>query len=975
MGGARGPAGSLEREGLESSEALSLSGNKAPGADQPSLLSFPRSGCVGGSVGPVRAMAVEGVIQDLGAWKLFATHSSLCKAFARSAILPKSFMRDLAIWLLPYSACFHFRFMHSYTLANWDGSYAEKGAQTSGMTMTSSTLNAGPSSSLNVASTGAGLDMGRLQAHKESVERGRDVPLNNLFDEDTPVTLASPAKKLYTSQLGGFPPEPIASSSRITPSRVDRPSEPRGEVVSVYSEDAEGEDEADEDVEIIDLTRAETLPKHAPTPISIASSPPLHSSDNLFSSPLSGPSDSSMPRPRKKKRICFVGVPSLPKAKRKAYKSIASLGLQAQWDGKAYQNETSKPGVVVHDDLSLALNSAIRKNHDSSRAPKRKSQDDAAWEAPAVKKPRPVVQNRVEEREAIVPSVMRQVDAVSAVKKPRPLPSRGTMPPPPPPLPKKSAPKKPRGSQSSAPKPPPPPWTYDKASDSLCLLSTNFFFSDLELWMNARHLLPAPQDKIDERALALPSRPDWNRGSRLDLGWNRDSLLSCFPDWLCFILRPPPLLTPERGRTACPATLRGQGGLLLTTVLLTTGDDMGHSGATWDIAGADIDHGISPRLYTLRDVTVTGNARLLVLWHASIFGCQSSGSNVQATRGATNRPIPSATILVAGIVAVVTSSKWNGGEPLRPYAATPLAGTISVDCHASFGRVVPSVLAPADRLTQTQRSHPSRGNHFCCELTKLASTGRLPLIQLLATPLTGFNYIVFSRNWDVATHFGFSVVLQVARRTRFCCVFAVPAIKSSLSHHPSHGNHFYRGTTNRGQQDPPIATVRFRSPLSACGTTCSVIVLSAYGRFRCSERRFPGVLLELARMSERCVAFDVHATSSVLTSALRLAFDARDSPEKTRTPRGGKLSASEASTRGKVPLGFHELRKIELSVGTRDAVASAPHARACKMPPRLRIEPLRASHVNAVMLDCRQVRGRVVTVRNPDVLWPGYDMP
>lgn len=389
--------------------------------------------------------------------------------------------------------------------------------------------------------------MGRVQARKESVERGRDVPLNNLFDEDTPVTLASPAKKLYTSQLGGFPPEPIASSSRITPSRVDRPSEPRGEVVSVYSEDAEGEEEGDEDVEIIDLTRAETLPKHAPTPISIASSPPLHSSDNLFSSPLSGPSDSSMPRPRKKKRICFVGVPSLPKAKRKAYKSIASLGLQAQWEGQpvkmkrppvlnALQREQaarSKPGVLVHDDLSLALNSAIQTNHDSSRAPKRKSQDDAAWEGPAVKKPRPVAQNRVEERAApaikkarpIVPSVMRQGDAggsISAVKKPHPsiplLPSRGTMPPPPPPLPKKSAPKKPRASQSSAPKPPPPPWTYDKASDSLCLLSTNFFFSDLELWMNARHLLPAPQDKIDERALALPSRPDWNRGQP----WGKD---------------------------------------------------------------------------------------------------------------------------------------------------------------------------------------------------------------------------------------------------------------------------------------------------------------------------------------------------------------------------------------------------------------------------------------------------------------------
>ncbi|KAF6752022.1 hypothetical protein DFP72DRAFT_462272 [Ephemerocybe angulata] len=193
------------------------------------------------------------------------------------------------------------------------------------------------------------------------------------------------------------------------------------------------------------------------------------------------------------------------------------------------QAARSKPGVVVHDDLSLALNSAIRKNHDSSRAPKRKSQDDAAWEAPAVKKPRPVVQNRVEEREAIVPSVMRQVDAVSAVKKPRPLPSRGTMPPPPPPLPKKSAPKKPRGSQSSAPKPPPPPWTYDKASDSLCLLSTNFFFSDLELWMNARHLLPAPQDKIDERALALPSRPDWNRGQPWGSGGCRvRKAVSCF---------------------------------------------------------------------------------------------------------------------------------------------------------------------------------------------------------------------------------------------------------------------------------------------------------------------------------------------------------------------------------------------------------------------------------------------------------------
>ncbi|KAF6752017.1 hypothetical protein DFP72DRAFT_905814 [Ephemerocybe angulata] len=195
------------------------------------------------------------------------------------------------------------------------------------------------------------------------------------------------------------------------------------------------------------------------------------------------------------------------------------------------QAARSKPGVVVHDDLSLALNSAIRKNHDSSRAPKRKSQDDAAWEAPAVKKPRPVMQNRVEEREAPaakkarpnIPSVKSQVDAAegsrSAVKKPRPtippLPSRGTMPPPPPPLPlpKKSAPKKPRAS-----KPPPPPWTYDKASDSLCLLSTNFFFSDLELWMNARHLLPAPQDKIDERALALPSRPDWNRGQP----WGKD---------------------------------------------------------------------------------------------------------------------------------------------------------------------------------------------------------------------------------------------------------------------------------------------------------------------------------------------------------------------------------------------------------------------------------------------------------------------
>ncbi|KAF6751945.1 hypothetical protein DFP72DRAFT_1070969 [Ephemerocybe angulata] len=293
----------------------------------------------------------------------------------------------------------------------------------------------------------------------------------------------------------------------------------------------------------------------------------------------------------------------------------------------------------------------------------------------------------------------------------------------------------------------------------------------------------------------------------------------------------------------------------------------------------------------------------------------SSASNSTRAALSARPPIPCATTPLAGIIYIVTSSKCYGGEAFRPafpntskiilpgaHAVTPFAGMISVATASKWdgdrlARVLRTraILTLADRLESPtpnaatppagiisvaiSRNWPVPDAFPSSTRPPQELPSRLHQIRtprtLLATPLAGFNYIVFSQNEDVGTHFGFSV----ARRTHFCCVFAVPAVESSLSsprHPPSRPRDSFLSWNDERRKTRPshrhgsllIVTIRVRDDMF-----CHI--LSAYGRyFAVQKGGFSGCCLS----SRGC----------------RRAFDV----ENTRTPRRCKLSASEASTRG-----------------------------------------------------------------------------